>query len=63
VGDGGARPGTDNPRTSAPGTPVTDEATDPAAVSRTPSTTPTSVRPVPSKAGPSTDRRTADGSR
>ncbi|MET9576347.1 hypothetical protein ABZY30_12510 [Streptomyces massasporeus] len=60
---GTPRPGTDNPRTSAPGTPVTDEATGPAAVSRTPSATPTSVEPVPSKARPSTDRRAADGSR
>jgi hypothetical protein len=32
-------------------------------VSRTPSATPTSVRPVPSTARPSTDRRAVDADR
>lgn len=48
---GTPRPATDDPRAADPGTPGV-----------TPSATPTSVRPVPSAARPSTDRRAA-GSR
>ncbi|MFE9028919.1 hypothetical protein ACFYOA_22105 [Streptomyces iakyrus] len=58
---GTRHPATDDPRAAGTGTPER-KVTGPAEASRTPSATPTSVRPVPSAARPSTDRP-ADDSR